>query len=152
MLIEEIEIALTRFYKEQKHIMIPNFYVDHECDLLVIRKTGYAIEVEIKRSVADMKKDLEKSHGHTSNKITEFYYCFPEKIADKCIPLVPKHAGILVVKKPYQFAKVSMLRHAKRNKDAVKWTPKEIKKVLRYCTYRMWKLKRDVFKLKSKKK
>ena len=150
MILEEIELAIVRYFKEQKHIIIPNFYLEHECDLIVIRPTRYAIEVEIKRTVADMKNDLKKSHNHVSEFIVELYYAFPENIAEKCIPLVPEHAGIFIIK-PNR-VKASLFRKAKRNPKAVRWTNREVKKVLRYSVYRVWGMKRKFVKLLKSKK
>lgn len=149
--LEEIEIALARFFNYRQTIIMPNFYIEHECDLLILRKTGYAVEVEIKRSVADMKNDFKKKHNHESNRIAEFYYAFPDSIADKCTPLVPDHAGILVVSYGWNgYLKVVCTKSPKRNKQARKWAKEEIEKVLRYSVYRIWNLKRVLARYKKK--
>lgn len=68
--------------------MIPNLswgLLEYEADFVVISKSGYMTEVEIKRSLADLKADFHKSHTHDAEQVYYFYYCVPEKIYDKAI-------------------------------------------------------------------
>lgn len=68
--------------------MIPNLswgLLEYEADFVVISKSGYMTEVEIKRSLADFKADFHKSHTHDAEQVYYFYYCVPEKIYDKAI-------------------------------------------------------------------
>lgn len=68
--------------------MIPNLswgLLAYEADFVIISKTGYMTEVEIKRSLADFKADFHKSHTHDAEQVYYFYYCVPEKIYDKAI-------------------------------------------------------------------
>lgn len=149
--LEEIEVALSWHFDVQKCICMPQLtmFFEHEIDFLAVRKTGYAVEVEIKRSVADMKAEDKKKHNHESNKIVELYYCFPKDILEQCIPLVPDHAGILYVYKTSRWV-VRVERSPLRNKDARKLTDKEINKILRYSNYRIWNFKKKIVKLKNK--
>ena len=67
MTLFEIEEAVARYYDYRSHIIVPNVswgWDIHECDLIVVRPSGYAIEIEIKRSRADIKADGDKRHGH----------------------------------------------------------------------------------------
>ena len=54
----------------------------HECDMLVLRPSGYLIEVEIKRSWSDFLADFHKTHHHRCNDrqslIKELWFCIPE--------------------------------------------------------------------------
>jgi len=150
MLLEQMECALVRHFNERQTIIIPNFYIAHECDLLVVRKTGYAVEVEIKRSVADTKKDNTKKHGHKSNKIAELYFAFPEDICQQCLPFVPTHAGVFLIRNDRRKLPL-VIRTPERNKNAEKLTEEEIFKILRYGLYRVWNLKKRIVKLKLKK-
>lgn len=53
----------------------------HECDMLVLRPSGYLIEVEIKRSWSDFLADFHKRHHHGSyageNLLKELWFCVP---------------------------------------------------------------------------
>jgi hypothetical protein len=74
----EVEEAVARMFGIRQNIIVPNISWGmglHECDLLIIRKSGYAVEVEIKVSRWDLRKDLKKTHGHQSGRIREFYLC-----------------------------------------------------------------------------
>jgi len=61
----EMETAISRLFGVREHIIVPNiswgFYGIHEMDVCVVRKSGYMIEIEIKRSVHDMKADFKKN-------------------------------------------------------------------------------------------
>lgn len=150
--IEEIEYALFIFFK--RNISITNYFVSgHEADFLMVRKTKYAVEVEIKRSVADLKADLKKPHGHKSRLIAELYYAVPEKIYDKCLPLIPEDAGVFqICYSPFYGTWLAYKkRGAKRNKDAVKWNDQQIEQILRYSNYHIWSAKKKIIKLKKQR-
>ena len=71
----------------------------HECDLLVMNGRNYGVEVEIKVSKADVKKDTKKKHGHESNKIRRLFFAIPESLfTDDVVAMIPERAGILVIK------------------------------------------------------
>ncbi len=93
--LEEIEVALAnddRFHY-LKNIVVFNvtgagqsLLIPHECDMLVLNKSGYLTEIEIKRSFSDFKKDFQKKHKHdTSLLIKHFYFCIPKSIEEKAI-------------------------------------------------------------------
>jgi len=63
---KEIEILVADYFNYRANLIVPNVSWGlgvHECDILVLTKAGYAWEVEIKTSVADVKADLKKSTG-----------------------------------------------------------------------------------------
>lgn len=54
----EMEIAIANLFDIRKNIIVPNISCGlgiHECDLFIVRNSGYCIEVEIKRSEQDLK-------------------------------------------------------------------------------------------------
>lgn len=88
----EIEVALcnTDKFSYIKNIIAFNvigvsslLLIDHECDMLVLSKSGYLTEIEIKRSWSDFRADFKKKHCHESELIKYFYYCVPLSIKDK---------------------------------------------------------------------
>lgn len=99
----EVEEAVARMFGIRKHFaIVPNVswgLLSHECDLLVVRKSGYAIEVEIKVSRSDLKKDEQKRHGHIEwqNRIKELYFAVPDKLLGSALEFVPINAGIITV-------------------------------------------------------
>jgi len=61
----DIEFAVAKYFNFRKNLIVPNVswgFNIHECDLLIVRKSGYAIEVEIKISKSDFKADFKKIH------------------------------------------------------------------------------------------
>ena len=91
----EIEVALakTSEFNYIKNIVAFNvngigqtLLIQHECDMLVLSKSGYLTEIEIKRSWEDFKADFKKKHSHESNGIIKtFMYCIPISILDKVL-------------------------------------------------------------------
>lgn len=99
----EMEIALAAHFNHRQNLIVPGvhwgFFI-HEIDLLVITKAGYAYEVEIKVSKADLVKDGDKRHGHydKQGRIKYLYFAIPEKLRPH-IAHIPTRAGIITVKK-----------------------------------------------------
>ena len=60
----EIEVVVAQYFDPRRNVIVPNVWwgwgLRHECDLVVMTKTGYAYEVEIKVSRSDLKADLKK--------------------------------------------------------------------------------------------
>jgi len=147
---EEMEVALSRYFDTRKHLMVPNYYInfgtakDHECDLIVVRPSGYAFEIEIKTSRSDMRADLAKKHGHVSNRLKSLYYAFPEDVYHQCKDLVPDGAGIITIAKfVYDYGQrdvVSVLRVAK-DKPCRRLTEKEMFHVAKMGVMKLWQAK-----------
>lgn len=116
----------------------------YEADLVVLRVSGYAAEVEIKTSAADIRRDLKKSHQHDSNFFKELWFAVPEALKDD--PNIPKRAGILVVRLCWgKYPKVvAAARKAVRNPKAVKWSLEKQLKLCRLGMMRVWTLKETV--------
>lgn len=86
----EIEIALAKKFEYLKNIVVFNVIgqcedlpIWHECDCLVLSKSGYLTEIEIKRSWQDFLNDFKKKNSERRELIKYFYYCVPEKLLDK---------------------------------------------------------------------
>lgn len=140
---DEIELAIAKYYEWKNLLAIPNISYGlnlHECDLLVLSKSGYATEIEIKISKSDLKADSHKFHQHKSNRIKYLYFAIPEKL-ENCISLIPERAGVIIVSPEEQ---VRMIREAKVNNNIKKFTEEEISKFYRLGCLRMWKLRRNI--------
>lgn len=88
--------------------IIENLYVfKWESDLLLITKSGYYYEFEVKISLSDFKHDFTKQKKHKllmkhkdSNDIPNyFYYAVPYFLAEKVVELIPEYAGLVVITK-----------------------------------------------------
>lgn len=85
--LEQIEIGIAQYFGYRQNIVVPNIswgMLNHEADIIVLNKSGYLTEVEIKRSWADFLADFRKSHTHDDDLISWKYYAVPESIIDKC--------------------------------------------------------------------
>ena len=148
----EMEIALMRKLGIRINLIIPNvswgMHGMHECDLLCLSKSGYATEVEIKVSKADLLKDVEKPHKHEHRLITYLYFAVPEKLKLIALEVIPKHAGLYVVTE-YRSGGiyVSQVKEAQRKKGAVKWSTEDKYKLARLGAMRILGLKSKIAKL-----
>jgi len=162
MKIVEMEVALMRDLNFRANIIVPNISWGlnlHECDLLVVRRSGLAVEVEIKTSIADFKKDFTKKHRHSDHRISQMYWAFPEEVFKTnwsfIESMIDPSAGVLIVKKY-----VNQLDHIQyhvetvRNADMInryKWTEGEKMKLLRLGTIRNFGLKKKIMALSVEK-
>jgi len=154
----EMEIAISKLYGIRQHIIVPNLswgFLSHEADLFIIKRSGFGVEVEIKRSLQDMKADKNKGHNHIDkqNRINEFYYAFPIELLEKCKPFVPEGAGIIICHKSHDN---SYQTYAKFNRDAIKiknsrkLTIEEQLTVARLGCLRITSLKEKIVRLMNK--
>lgn len=142
----EIEVRVASFFGYRECIIVPNISWGvnlHECDLLVVRKSGYGIEVEIKVSKSDLKADAKKGHQHTDrlDRLSELYFAIPDYMKD-CVEFIPEHAGILVISKNEWGVGLSIFRKPVTNKNRRKFTNEEMLKIAHLGTMRIWNLKR----------
>jgi len=153
----EMEEAISRLFGIRTHIIVPNISWGlpgmHECDVFIVKKTGYAVEVEIKRSKADLLADFKKSHNHDDERIREFYYALPEKLLETCTELIPEHAGIISCNRsPWSNRNdvyASIKRNPKIRKGSRKLTDEEQFKVAKLGVMRIWSLKKKLIKLQN---
>ncbi len=145
---KEMEIALSEWLDITKNLVVPNVswgFQIHECDLLVITKSGYAWEIEIKISKADLKKDLDKWHGHNDVKIRRLYFAIPDYMQSD-MHLIPDRAGILIVRKTIDGYFKTFEARKPEQTLAVKMTAEQKFKVARLASLRMWTLKANLIK------
>lgn len=161
----EMEIALAEHFNARVNLIVTNIHWGmfiHEMDLLVLTKAGYASEVEIKVSRADLVKDKEKRHGHfdSQHRIKHLYFAIPEKLRPH-IEHIPERAGIIIVSK-------SMGRFGRYTKDGYetyeqqtypcdvirqpqvlskyKFSEKERYNMARLGAMRIWTMKKKILK------
>jgi hypothetical protein len=96
--LNQIECALAKYFNVQKNIIVCNVsygFLPYEADMIVMSKSGYLTEIEIKRSYSDFCADFKKDAiAHNSEYIKEFYYAVPKEIAKKCVSTYCKCHGI----------------------------------------------------------
>lgn len=156
----EMEIALMSFLKIRQNLIVPNVHWGlqlHECDILLLTKTGYAMEVEIKVSKHDLKNDKKKWHrkvmhekNHMHRKIARFFYAVPEELKEEALKEIPDAAGLYTVKRgPFGRYIVREVKKCKRNSYAKKWSEKDRYNLARLGALRILNLKKKVHKLSN---
>lgn len=159
----DIEVALMKHYNVRQNIIVPNVSwgmgLNHECDLLILRKSGLATEIEIKISKQDLLKDKEKRHNHSSNLIHKLYFAVPEILKDFALENIQENAGLLVLKKrvfKHSFHETEriiteIVKNPVINKTATKWTDEQRYNLARLGTMRILSLKEKILKLNAAK-
>ncbi len=139
----DIEIAVAHYYNPRFNVIVPNISHGmglHECDLLILTKAGYAIEIEIKISKADLIADKKKKHHHNNRKIKGLYFALPYYLFPDCEQYVPDDAGIIKV---FAETQVVIIRKA-TVKNNYKFSAEEKFNLVRLGAMRIWTLKRII--------
>jgi hypothetical protein len=143
------------YFNPRANLPIPNvswgmFF--HECDLLILTKSGYGYEVEIKTSRSDLIADKNKGHGHRSDKIKHLYFAIPYYL-EKDIEHIPVRAGILIITDKNDRTKpaVICLRKPEVNCN-YKFTEKERFQLARLGALRIYGLKKKIRDFREWKK
>lgn len=144
----DIELACAHHFNFRQNIIVPNIHwglgLNYEADIVVLRPSGYAMEIEIKVSRADIGADMKKRQNHNSNLFRQLWFAMPQQIADDS--RIPERAGILAI---IEYAGsirrerflVKTIRAPKTNTVAHKFTDVEIKHLLELGCMRIWSLK-----------
>jgi len=144
---QDIEIAVAEHFNSRQNLIVPNVHwgwmLQYEADMVILRQSGYAVEVEIKVSAADIKRDLRKHHQHDSLRFRRRYFAVPEWLKDD--HNIPEYAGIISVK-PHPNPNVykwyaATHRECKPNKYAHRITDAQRLKLAELGAMRIWDLK-----------
>ena len=86
--VQQIQLALhdSFLFDQRSSVIVPNIswgMLPYEADLIGISKNGQVTEVEIKRSLSDLRADYKKGHRHDAPCVTYFYYCVPESLVEQ---------------------------------------------------------------------
>ena len=151
----DIEIALAGHLGTNCNLIVPNISYglnfSHELDLLVVTKSGYADEIEIKISKSDLKADTKKKHGHHSDRIKRLYFAVPKFMEEYALKNIPERAGLFVINEKDGFVgRVECVKVAKLNKNFRKLNEKEMNHLYELVALRMWSLKRALYSLQKR--
>ncbi len=159
--IEEIEIGLALHFDIRKNIIVPNVswgLLNHEADLLILSKSGYLTEVEIKRSWTDFLADFKKGHGHKDKKIMYRYYAVPKSIHQKCADKLReadpyRSWGLITYDDTYGDCYVNIeyvpSNHGYHSADKKLYLEEQLQ-LARLGALRIWGLKRKIIDSRSK--
>lgn len=142
----EIEGAVANHFGWRQNVIVPNVsygLMGHEADVVVMKQSGWAEEVEIKISAADIKRDLGKNNGKGHRRdcrMRKLWFAVPEHLAGD--PNIPAFAGILSLSRNgYGSIRVTTARAPELNKNARKLTDAEQLTLARLGCMRIWSLK-----------
>ena len=160
---EEVELAVSTLFGIRRSLIVPNVSwgftgLYYEADVVVVTKSGYAKEVEIKVSKADLLKDAKKRHKHDCKHFRQLYFAIPKNLLQH-IDLIPERAGIIVcsiedraysdgLKRRLYWARIE--REAEVQKNVQKLDDRLRYELARLGTMRIFSLKEKILKLKSK--
>jgi len=151
----DIELAVADHFNYRENLIVPNVSwglgFSHELDVMILKPSGYAWEVEIKIDKSDLKNDLNKIHGHHSNKIRRVYFALPDNLVECALEILPERFGILNFRTQYfqkhgAKQKLQTIRVPKENRQARRLTEQEIKHLYELASMRTWTLKRKLAK------
>jgi len=132
--------VLARYFNPFQQTVVPNcYFAGGEMDLLVVTRSGYLVEVEIKLSRADWKADLAKEKWTMPERrlVSRFYYAVPPELCPAEAPeWVPATSGILHLH-PRDY--VLEHRKAERVKTAPKLTDQQQLHIMASIYRRWWR-------------
>ena len=132
--------------------VLPNCtWTGDEIDLLVVTPNLRVIDVEIKISRADLKKDREKIKWWRTGtgwprKVWKHYYAMPAELWHDDLKVhINTHSGVLLLhnENPHRLyvknrGEVSCAKRARPNRDAETLTAAHVVQVARLASLRMW--------------
>jgi hypothetical protein len=155
----QMEVTLANHYDLRRNLIVPNVHWGlgflHEIDMLIVTKSGYASEIEIKISKSDLKHDMKKKWAHNNfidnPRIKTITFAMPESMVG-CVELVPEYAGIALVKWNEEWTNihggtcpahysVEIYKKPRINHDARKLSADEIKHLYVLSAMRIWSYK-----------
>ena len=159
----DMEILVSQYYNPRQNLIVPNLswgMFSYEHDLCILSKNGYATEVEIKTSKADLIKDKEKGHDHNNKMMKYLFFAIPEHLLPDT-EHIPERAGIFVVSwnkpmpYPYHKSLANGWWSCRRERQArawqnYKWSDSERQDLLRLAAMRTWTLKKQLQKERKK--
>jgi len=144
-----VEIASAKYFNYRTNIIVPNVSwgigLRYEADLVVLRPSGYAAEIEIKATESDIKRDKKKRFGHDGHHyrygqlFRELWFAVPEHLVFS--KSIPETAGLICVIKYKKSNIAKVVRRPKIRKSAVKWPEVLRTKLMHLGLMRIWGLK-----------
>lgn len=120
--------------------------IKFEADFLSITTAGYATVVEIKVSVADLRKDIRKLHIKNPagfyDGIKHMYYAVPEDLIGKALNQIPKHFGLINLTNRTYVRKAEEI-------NKYKWSEAQRLSACRLLSLRCYSLKKKLHEQKN---
>lgn len=155
----ELARTLALHVFDRKHlVVVPEcHWPGSECDLLVVRNDLRLVDVEIKISRADLKRDAAKDkwfempvtwprdsarpktpRAHPA-RIWKHYFAVPASVwADELYQHIPACSGVMMIRDHDDGPLMTIRRQARPNKDAKAVSAEDICDIARLQSLRMW--------------
>jgi hypothetical protein len=130
----------SKFSQRKNWLVIPNVswgFLRYEADMLVVTRSKYCTEIEVKISLSDWKADFEKTkHAYRDPRIKYQYYAAPKALAERHAELdLPSGWGVISVSDK---GTIKILKEAD-SRDAKKITDEELLLLSRLACFRVWR-------------
>jgi hypothetical protein len=158
---EIVNSLCAHHWEPTTHLLVPNAcsLCGWEQDLVVIHKSGFMEEVEVKISASDYRREFsdrsfdkfrkhsifrgELEPGHGSSRVRRFWFAMPAELAEKLAGEIPEYAGLLSVKRAAVRSQcVTIVKKAPILRGSRKLEPEEQIAVLRLAHLRYWDVRR----------
>ena len=140
----KIANIIAAYYDYGKSIILPNYasgLTGWEADVIILRETGWAEEVEIKTSLSDFKAEFKnKIEKHkklmsTKHYCKKFWFAMPQELAAKAIDLIPEYAGLYAIG---SYNRVKVIKNAPTLKNAEKIPDDKRAHIMKCAYHRLW--------------
>lgn len=150
MTAREIEVAVAKYFDYRANLIVPNVswgLLDHEADLLMLSRAGYATEIEIKISRADLRRDQGKHHHHESDLVKAFWFAVPAALREFALTAIPEEAGLLEIRERVAgdavYRRAYKVRDPKPRPHSRRFTDAEREQLARLAAMRYWDRRAD---------
>lgn len=151
----EIEIALAYKFHYRTNTIVPNVSWGagiHECDLLMVTRSKYAWEIEIKVTKHDLMRDSHKAHAHDHEKIKYLLFAIPDYLYQFKYA-IPAHSGIIVMSRDNRTRGLNaQIMRKPEARGRYQWNENEINDLHRLASLRIWSLKEHIQRVKDRDK
>lgn len=92
--------ALAWHFNWTAQLVLPNVHIaGGEMDLCVVTRSGYLVEIEVKLTASDWRKDEKKNKWNAAGRehVSRFYYAVADGLQNKVPEFVSPTAGILIL-------------------------------------------------------
>jgi hypothetical protein len=140
------ECVVASVFPIPRHLCVANVawsLLPYEADLLAMTGSGYLIEVEIKISLSDLKRDAGKAKWRwagATDLVSRFYYAMPEALWSKpaAKECVREGAGVIVVHHTEERGYVATIAIEATRTTARPLTTQQRFDLARVGSYRAW--------------
>lgn len=143
------------FHPRQSRVFCNGIFRHWERDMLVVTRANVPVEIEIKRSIADLKKEFCKTRrfysvrdrgfreeakwiGDAPCKVARCFIALPAELVEQATEIVPPFVGIIECFYNFSFRTQARIVRKPKTFTVEKVTPSEMIALLERNYHRMW--------------